>query len=302
MSFNNDLWVRAPPPPLMAFFEQQNLRRLGIAALIGIAVLSFGAVVSIALILGNSYATYPSCGQCPAYSPVVKPVKVLSHNEEEIQKIESVNASDNFTFAVFGDSQDDKKEFPLLKKTLSEIDKGKYLFALETGDMISSGNKENYNIFYNIIKDEKTPLLMAVGNHDVLEGGGQNFSDIFGQPYYSFEYGKSLFIVLDDSDDSRISQDELNWLEQQLKKDYSHKFVFMHKPVFNPTEDINHSLAGSQFAQKFEDLFKKYKPDIVFAGHIHGFFDIEKDGVEYIISGGTGGTLTGTDPEHFFQK
>jgi len=280
----------------MAVFEQQPTKKIWLAVLIGLIVLSFGAIIAFVLVIDAC-----PTNSCPTCVPVVKEIKTLSHNEKQIEKIKNKEASDNFSFAVFGDSQDDKKEFPLLKKVLSEIDNGNYLFALETGDMVSTGNKESYNLFYNIIKNTKTPLLMAIGNHDVLEGGGQNFSDIYGQPYYFFEYGKSLFIVLDDSDSTRMSQDELNWLEEQLKKEYTHKFVFMHKPVFNPTSDINHSLVGSSFAQKFEDLFKKYKPDIVFSGHIHAFFDITKDGVEYIISGGTGGTLTGTDPNHYFN-
>lgn len=279
----------------MAFFDRESLKRIGVGVLAGVAVLSFVSIVAIAMIFGNN-----SCPECLPCNPVIKEVEVLSHNEKQIEKIHSASPLDNFTFAVFGDSQDDKKEFILLKKIIDEIDSGNYLFGLETGDMVSVGNKESYSAFYEVIKNVKTPLLMAVGNHDILEGGSQNFSDIFGKSYYSFEYGKSLFIVLDVSDDTRRSKDQLSWLENQLKRGFKHNFVFMHMPTFNPP-GINHSLEGSSYAKKLEALFEKYKPSAVFSGHIHGFFDIERNGVNYVISGGAGGNLVGTDPEHFFN-
>ena len=39
----------------------------------------------------------------------------------------------------------------------------------------------------------------------------------------------------------------------------------------------------------------------IFAGHIHGYFAGEWDGVPYTITAGAGAPLYGTDPKHFFH-
>jgi serine/threonine-protein phosphatase CPPED1 len=38
----------------------------------------------------------------------------------------------------------------------------------------------------------------------------------------------------------------------------------------------------------------------IFAGHIHGYFSGDLDGVPFTITAGAGAPLHGTDPEHFF--
>jgi hypothetical protein len=45
-------------------------------------------------------------------------------------------------------------------------------------------------------------------------------------------------------------------------------------------------------------LLQKYNVTMVFAGHIHGYFRGEWEGVPYIVTGGAGAELVGLNKEH----
>lgn len=226
------------------------------------------------------------------------PVGPGNYNQKQIDKIHSSPSSNHFSFAVMGDN---KNSFKIFGKILKDIDNDHYTFAIDVGDLVYDGDKAKYRIFYNEIKNEQTPFLVAVGNHDISEEGLENYFDIFGKFYYSFDYGNSLFIVLDDANETRIDAVQMKWLEEQLQKDYQHKFVFLHVPLFDPRPELNHSISDKQNAKEFMDLIEKYKPDIVFASHIHAYFDEMRNGINYVITGGAGSELWGIDPDHYFH-
>lgn len=226
------------------------------------------------------------------------PVGPGNYNKKQIDRVRSLSPSDYFTFAVMGDSQDGSKTF---KKILKDIDNDHYIFAIDNGDLVFDGEKAKYRTFYNMIKNVQTPFLVAIGNHDIKEGGAENYFDIFGKFYYSFDYGNSLFIVLDDANEKTIDAVQMGWLEEQLQKNYQHKFVFLHVPLFDPRPRVDKSLKNKQNVQEFMALMEKYKPDVVFSSHIHAYFDEMRNGVNYIITGGAGSELWGTDPDHYFN-
>ncbi len=221
-----------------------------------------------------------------------------NHNQMQIDKIHSLPPSDHFNFAVMGDN---KNSFKTFDQILKDLDTQDYTFAIDVGDLVFDGEKVKYQIFYHMIEKVKTPFLVAIGNHDIREGGAKNYLEIFGKFYYSFDYGNSLFIILDDANEERIDAVQMGWLEEQLQKKYQHKFVFLHVPPFDPRPKITHSLSDKQNAKDFMNLMEKYKPDIVFASHIHAYFDEVRNGINYVITGGAGSELWGKDPEHYFN-
>ncbi|MCG2687108.1 metallophosphoesterase [Candidatus Parcubacteria bacterium] len=226
------------------------------------------------------------------------PVGPGNHNQKQIDKIHSSAPLGHFSFAVMGDN---KNSFKIFRKILKDIDNDHYIFAMDVGDLVFDGEKEKYRIFYNMIKHERTPFLVAVGNHDIREGGAENYFDIFGKFYYSFNYGNSLFVVLDDANEEKIDAVQMKWLEEQLQKDYQHKFVFLHVPPFDPRSENHHALENQKNAKQFMDLMEKYKVDIVFASHVHAYFDETRNDINYVITGGAGSELWGTDPDHYFN-
>ena len=229
------------------------------------------------------------------------PVGPGNYNQKQIDRINSLSPSNNFHFAVMGDN---KNGFKVFKKILKSVDNNNYVFAIDIGDLVYDSAKEKYRIFYNMIKNEKTPFLVAIGNHEIGDGGPKNYFNIFGKLYYSFSYGNSLFIVLDDSNEKRIDPDQMQWLREQLQRKYQHKFVFMHVPPFDPRGNsihTVHSLSDTKNATEFMNLMEEYKPDIVFSSHIHAYFNETINGVKYITTGGAGAPLWGIDPKHYFH-
>jgi len=237
----------------------------------------------------------------------VLPVGTGNWNEKQIQQIQSVSSSDNFCFAAMGDNKNGFKTFDLI---VDDLDKKKdFLFAINVGDLVYDGEKEKYRIYYNEMSEANLPFLVGIGNHDITENGRANYFDIFGNFYYSFSYNNSLFIVLDDANQKNIDSQQMAFLESELKKDFRNKFVFLHVPPFDPRAYIvylganrtaEHSLSDKENAQKFVDLVSRYNVTTVFASHIHGYFNETLKNVPYIITGGAGGEILPSDPEHYF--
>ena len=239
----------------------------------------------------------------------ILPVGSGNWNEKQIQRINSVQSSNNFCFAVMGDN---KNGFSTFNKIIKDINNKKPLFAIDIGDLVFDGEKEKYRIFYNEIKKSEVPFLVALGNHDIREGGRANYFDIFGNFYYSFSYNNTLFIVLDDANEKNIDTQQMQFLEGELKRDFEHKLVFLHVPPFDPREYVldvlkihedikpEHSLSDQQNAEQFMNLMNQYGVDAVFTSHIHGYFNETRGNVPYIITGGAGGEMLFSDPNHYF--
>ncbi|VVB83156.1 3',5'-cyclic adenosine monophosphate phosphodiesterase CpdA [uncultured archaeon] len=237
----------------------------------------------------------------------ILPVGTGNWNERQIQQIQSVNSSDHFCFAVLADN---KNGFKTFDQIVEDINKRKnFVFAIDVGDLVYDGEKEKYRIFYNEMSEANLPFLVGIGNHDITENGRANYFDIFGNFYYSFSYNNSLFIVLDDANQKDIDSQQMAFLESELKKDFANKFVFLHVPPFDPrgyvfylgaNRTAEHSLSDKENAQKFIDLVSKYNVTTVFTSHIHAYFNETKENVSYIITGGAGGEILPSDPNHYF--
>ena len=232
-------------------------------------------------------------------------------NEKQIQKIGLIKSSDSFCFGVMGDNHEGIRTFD---KIIADLNQKKPAFMIDNGDLVSQGSKEKYRIFYQKIQESQVPFLVGIGNHDIRDNGRSNYFNIFGDFYYSFSYNDSLFIVLDDANQVDIGKQQLDFLENELKKDFKHKFIFMHVPVFNPKsssirlnnrmvpEDMkfNPYLSDGETVKEFESLVHKYNATTVFSSHIHGYFNETINNTPYLITGGGGGALFGFDPEHYF--
>jgi len=245
------------------------------------------------------------------------PPSGLNWNFHQLQHIP--REGDKFSFAVMGDNKNSFSTFPAILRDL-DSKTGQLTFAIDMGDLVFDGEQEKYRVFYNQIKNEKLPFLVALGNHDIREEGRAVYYDTFGLFYYSFAVGNSYFIVLDDANMVRLDTPQMMWLKQQLaeSKSYSHVFVFLHVPLLAPGEDLPNplttgpgkelvrlvkyhpSLADKQQVNELLTLFHKYHVTRVFASHIHGYFTGDWAGVPYTITGGAGAELIGTDPEHYF--
>jgi hypothetical protein len=227
------------------------------------------------------------------------PLPINDRNKKELLRIKVTDPED-FTFTVFGDNKGNRSFFePLLK----EIDRDQEIaFAIDVGDLVSNGKRGQYRRFLKQIRGNLTiPLITAIGNHDLNNGSSNNYQTIFGPTYYAFKVGQSYFIVLDATTEAGFDKTERKWLEEELKKAQASKvrFVFMHVPAFDPRGNGFHKCLND--GKELLDLFRDYHLTHLFASHIHGYFSGVWQGVPYTITGGAGGRLQGSDPQHFFH-
>jgi len=231
------------------------------------------------------------------------PVPIHDWNQKELSRI-SVADPNDFTFAVMGDNKGNHSVFEPL---LQNIDHDKDIaFAIDCGDLVREGRVGLYRRFLHQVQENLAiPFLTAIGNHDLNKGSPhtQNYQEIFGPTYYSFQVGKSYFIVLDATTESGFDKTERQWLEKELQKGQTSKarFVFMHVPVFDPRGGTFHKSLPDKDQQDLLALFRRYKVTHLFASHLHGYFSGVWAGVPYTITGGAGARLQGKDPEHFFH-
>jgi hypothetical protein len=229
------------------------------------------------------------------------PLPVHDWNNKKISQIQVAN-SQNFTFATFGDNKGNSSIFEHL---LCDIDHDTEIaFAIDVGDLVSEGKKGRYRRFLNQVEENLAiPFLTAIGNHDLNNGSPRNYQEIFGPTYYTFQEGQSSFIVLDATTESGFNKAERKWLEDELQKAQSSKarIIFMHVPPFDPRGNGFNKCLPEQDGKDLLDLFRRYNVTHLFASHIHGYFSGVWEGVPYTITGGGGGRLQGSDPEHFFH-
>jgi len=201
-----------------------------------------------------------------------------------------ISPSWGFTFAVFGDNRDGAETFKLI---LNQLNADPPAFAVNTGDFVSRGQKEEYEHYLKLIKGAKFKIYHVMGNHDEVYGGGKWFAKYFGPAYYSFDYEGSHFIVLNNAFKGDFDKKQYTWLVADLKKNYGKNlFVFFHKPIFDPSETFpNYVMSERKISQELRELFKRYKVRYVFTGHIHGYARAKREGVIYIVTAGAGAPL-----------
>lgn len=196
-----------------------------------------------------------------------------------------------FSFAVFGDNQGNDE---LLSELITSWNRDQSLdFIVNLGDFTVHGKKTEYQSFLKKTALLKVPMRYVQGNHDGVAGGWRNFEKLIGPAYYAFDHDDCRFIVLNNAFRESFDPAQFKWLKSQLAAARGKKiFVFMHKPVFDPSEIYNdYVMSGRAVTEELTKLFSKYKVRYVFAGHIHGYAKSERDGVVYMVSGGGGGPL-----------
>lgn len=227
--------------------------------------------------------------------------KISDWNYHQLQEIN--HSKDNFSFAVFGDNKNSAKTFENL---ISRLNKENIIFAIDDGDLVYDGENEKFRFFLNQVSHLNKPLLTVFGNHEAREKGRAVYYDLFGKFYYSFYVGNSYFIILDDSNEKNLDDEQFAWLKNELKKsqNYKYRFVFMHVPLYDPRDApgvvFADSLKNKTAAKKLNELFDENNITMLFASHIHGYFNGTWGKTPYIITGGGGAELAGSDPKHYF--
>ncbi|MHC1605206.1 MAG: metallophosphoesterase family protein [Candidatus Methanofastidiosia archaeon] len=221
---------------------------------------------------------------------------------KEIKLEPVVETPGTFQFVFLGDNRDGAVIF---NKILNEIQQLDAVFAFDNGDIVSGGREYEYVEFHDWIKDLSYPMYPVIGNHELAHGGIVYFEQYYGRRYYSFVYDNSYFIILDDSDDKdpKIYGEQKEYLISELGKAqaYDNIFVIMHVPPFWLDLGAQYKISETNSVdEEFTDLMQQYNVDIVMLSHIHGYGEVEYKGVKYVVSGGAGAPIDGTEIEGGF--
>lgn len=137
---------------------------------------------------------------------------------------------------------------------------------------------------YEYMRDQvakmSIPVCIIPGNHDRVEVM-QNYFDLpvkNGKCYYRFDFqGRSMFFI--DSACGEVSQDQLDWLEQEIPKVKEEVLLFMHHPPCfcnHRFMDLRYHLRNMVDVRKVLNKFDNLKH--IFCGHYHSDFCVEIDG------------------------
>jgi len=248
------------------------------------------AVVLLVLIVSGVFALYAYLNE-----PTSR-----DRNFHQFEKVDRSQKS--FSFAVFGDNKESVKTFGGM---IDRLNKSNIAFAFDDGDLVLDGDIEQYRFFLKQADKLNKPLLTAIGNHETYLNGRGNYFDLFGPFNYSFVIGRSYFIVCDNADERGLGGFQMEWLRGELEKSsaYQNRFVFMHVPLYDPRADkqgLEHGLKDPVQAKAINDLLDRYDVTMLFTSHIHGYFKGTWGKTPYIITGGAGAELVGTDAANYF--
>jgi hypothetical protein len=197
---------------------------------------------------------------------------------------------------------------PIVRKWLAEAVAQQHPeVLLLTGDMPYSGGSD---ADWKVFRDETaswaanhTIQLPTIGNHEVLGGHNRgianylaNFPGIQGQRYYSVLMGSVEVISLDMTSASGGTSPQATWFAAQLDhlpSQVEFLFILYHTPmVVDEQSEIFTNLPSKEaltLRHLLEiHLYKLHARIVVFSGHIHNYERFERNGVEYVVSGGGG--------------
>ena len=194
--------------------------------------------------------------------------------------------SGELRFVVIGDSRSGDAVY---EKLLQMSEQYNPLFIVNTGDMVPSGQKAEFDHYGDLLAGVAIPVIHVPGNHDV-ESGTANYRKYFGESNWYFDYGQYRFIGLDNSKGT-FSNTTLAFAEKYLDTAKT-AIVFFHKPPPEGRWKV-HSMDGGAAWVKMKNLIADANAPYVIMGHIHLYDEMDVGEVKYIISAGGGAGLYG---------
>ena len=159
-----------------------------------------------------------------------------------------------------------------------------------SGDTVADGTQAEVEKFIEVKNSTTIPMYIARGNHDCRDYSVANWNLV--EPngvYFEKEIGGDIYLFMGMKAESYnldlFSTDQLNWLEERLEY-YKNRRVFLFEHVFiEPTGNINglypYESMGNVEGQPgkiFRNLMVKYRNVILFTGHSHLEFILQRLG------------------------
>lgn len=193
---------------------------------------------------------------------------------------------------VYGDS---RTGIETHKKILALIVGKKPEAVFNVGDVVEDGDKLDEWLQFNAITKEmrtNTNFYPVLGNH---EKDSVNFYNNFELPgneqWYSVNFNKVHFVVLNSTKDLNIGSEQYKWLENDLAnigKDIKFKVVIFHHPPYSTGKHDEDELG---LRKSVVPLLERNGVRAVFSGHDHDYERSEVNGISYFVVGGGGAPI-----------
>ena len=200
-------------------------------------------------------------------------------------KLYSIGLLSDIHIDVTNDQSDSVSDF---QNALSRFKTENVTAICCTGDTVVDGTQAEVEKFIEVKNSTIIPMYIARGNHDCRDYSLANWNLV--EPngrYFEKEIGGDIYLFMGMKAESYnvdlFSTDQLNWLEERLKK-YENRRVFLFEHVFvEPTGNVHnlypYSSMGNVDGQPgkiFRNLMAKYRNVILFTGHSHLEFQLQR--------------------------
>lgn len=229
-------------------------------------------------------------------------LKFRNLNYIALSKVKKSLSKEKFSFVI---ASDPKRSQIAFGKIINYINHMKDVdFTVIGGDITEDSEKLEYALFMKKLRELRKPAVVIPGNHDVRKAGRAWFYNIFGSFYFYVCHNKRLFVFLDDSDKRHPFAFEMDWLRKTLANcnQANLKVIFMHIPIYDPRKSnkIGHSIRNPRYADYLIKLLEKYRINVVFASHIHSYYQGYWGNLKFFITGGAGYENPNINP-HFLK-
>ncbi len=193
-----------------------------------------------------------------------------------------------FSFAQFSDTHivaGEEGQTADLIQAIEEVNNNSQIaFVVITGDVTHHGDFASLKLAKSIFDKLKCPYYVIPGNHDtrMTEQGGTEFSKVFGQDRFRFQFNGFLFVGFDSSPvfsetNGHIAPQDIVWVKRQLKN-VGKKLpviLFTHYPLKTGDVDNWYNLT---------DEVRKHNVQAVIGGHYHRNMINNYDAIPGVIS------------------
>ena len=162
-----------------------------------------------------------------------------------------------------------------IKSALDKVSKEKLDFIIITGDLVESGDSEDYKILKenldNIFGD--IPYIVTLGNHDNKKEFYKGWlnEELKNEPYNKvMNIGDIKVISFDNSEfhnsNGVIDSERCKWLREELEKDIDKDVILM---LHHHLLEEQFNLPSVSFDDEFRDIIKNSSIIAIFSGHTH---------------------------------
>ena len=223
----------------------------------------------------------------------------VDSNARNALKVENaIRNKASYSFAAVGNVMNSMGIFR--EKMIPLINASNADFVVFTGNSVMDGGNDKYAALRRTLDHLEKPVLFVMGDTEISDRGVDNYFHHFGNPYFFFTAGDSMFVFIDTTGYTG-EEIQFDWLNEILRhfNGISRRFVFMNKPLLqdrlkNMPGEYDYKISDAYTAQLM-DLFTDDGATVVISSSNGVYDDRMYRGVQFIATGGGGGVYNSND-------